>query len=214
MLKHLPLALTAAVVISMTAIASVAAIDDDTPTPTTVETPEVSETPTPTPSPEVTPTPEPEETDTPDEAEGEDEADAAEDGETEDPNKAAQAIADTFGVPVEEVMELHDQGIGFGALFKLYKLACATGVDVNDLIAGIEEEGGGWSFGKRFNELTDEEKAQCEGLPKNLGQAISGHSDDSDAGDDGEDGEDGDEGEQTENARSNKHSSGRGRGHH
>ena len=141
MLKHLPLALTAAVVISMTAIASVAALDDDTPTPTPVETPEITESPAPTPSPVVTPTPEPEELDTADatdEAEGEDEAGATEDGEAEDPNKAAQAIADTFGVPVEEVMELHDQGIGFGTLFKLYKLACATGVDVNDLIAGIE----------------------------------------------------------------------------
>lgn len=206
MFKHFPLALTAAAVISMTVIASVAAIDEDTPTP--VETPEITASPTPTVSPEVTPTPEPEETDAPDDAdqaEGEDEADAAEDGETEDPNKAAQAIADTFGVPVEEVTALHDQGIGFGALFKLYKLACATGADVNDLIAGIEEDGGGWSFGKRFSELTDEEKAQCEGLPKNLGQSISGRHDDSDEGD---------EGEQTEGDRSSKHSSGHGRSRH
>lgn len=178
MLKHLPLALTASTIISMLAIASVSAVDEDSPTPTPSPeaTADPSATPTPSPEPVESPTPTPLPSDAPSELddEAEDEDAAAESG---DPNKAAQAIADTFGVPVEEVMELHDQGIGFGALFKLYKLALARGVDIHDLVDEFEEDGGGWSFGKRFGELTEEEWANCEGLPKNLGQAISGHAD-------------------------------------
>ncbi len=46
------------------------------------------------------------------------EGQAAEDGKGS--AKKAQAIADEFGVSKDEVLARHNEGIGFGALFKLY----------------------------------------------------------------------------------------------
>ena len=85
--------------------------------------------------------------------------------------QVAQAIADEFGAGQEEVLALHEQGIGFGALFKLYALARATGTTVDDLLASIGSDG--YAFGKRFNELTEEQQAVLESGPKNLGQLVS-----------------------------------------
>src|SRR5438093_45996 len=64
-----------------------------------------------------------------------------EDGQGSD--KVAQAIADEFGVSKEEVLAHHQQGIGFGALFKLYKLARAKGISVDDLLATIPTDANG-----------------------------------------------------------------------
>src|SRR3970040_131599 len=46
--------------------------------------------------------------------------------------RVAGVIADAFGADQGEVLALHEQGIGFGALFKLYQLSQATGVSVQD----------------------------------------------------------------------------------
>ena len=113
-----------------------------------------------------------------DDAEGDtddaDETSVQADEETgEGAEKVAQAIADAFGASQEEVLALHEQGIGFGALFKLYQLSQATGTPVADLLASIDESGEGYAFGKRFNELTDEQRAVLEAGPKNLGQLVS-----------------------------------------
>ena len=113
-----------------------------------------------------------------DDAEGDtddaDETSVQADEETgEGAEKVAQAIADAFGASQEEVLALQEQGIGFGALFKLYQLSQATGTPVADLLALIDESGEGYAFGKRFNELTDEQRAVLEGGPKNLGQLVS-----------------------------------------
>ena len=86
-------------------------------------------------------------------------------------DQVAQAIADEFGAGQEEVLALHEQGIGFGALFKLYSLARATGTTVDDLLASID--GDGYAFGKRFKELTEEQQAVLDAGPKNLGQLVS-----------------------------------------
>jgi hypothetical protein len=85
----------------------------------------------------------------------------------------AQVIADAFGVSQEEVLALHDEGIGFGALFKLYQLSQATGVSVEDLLASMDADGEGYAFGKRFKELTEEQRAVLEDGPKNLGELVS-----------------------------------------
>jgi len=111
-----------------------------------------------------------------DDAEGDtddaDETSVQADGETgEGAEKVAQAIADAFGASQEEVLALHEQGIGFGALFKLYSLARATGTTVDDLLASID--GDGYAFGKRFKELTEEQQAVLDAGPKNLGQLVS-----------------------------------------
>src|SRR5688500_11632763 len=47
-------------------------------------------------------------------------------------DRIAQAIAVEFGVTKEEVLARHNEGIGFGALFKLYKLARAQGISVDE----------------------------------------------------------------------------------
>jgi len=93
--------------------------------------------------------------------------------------RVAQAIADQFGVSKEEVLARHDQGIGFGALFKLFKLARAEGISVDALLAKIPSGENGhheFGFGKLRKELTAEQLAAFESGPKNLGQLVSGKS--------------------------------------
>ncbi|GAG38733.1 unnamed protein product, partial [marine sediment metagenome] len=59
---------------------------------------------------------------------------AQQDGEGE--QHIAQMIADEFGASQENVLALHEQGVGFGALFKLYALAAVMeGMTVDDLLA-------------------------------------------------------------------------------
>jgi len=99
----------------------------------------------------------------------------AEDGQGSD--KVAQAIADEFGVSKEEVLAHHQQGIGFGALFKLYKLARAKGISVDDLLATIPTDAKGqreFGFGDLRKGLTAEQRAGFNSGPKNLGQLVSG----------------------------------------
>jgi hypothetical protein len=100
------------------------------------------------------------------------------DGDAESPDghgneKIAQAIGDEFGVSPDEVLSRHGEGIGFGALFKLYALARAKGITVDELLAQIEEDGGGYGFGKLKKELTNEEEQALDEGPKNLGQLVS-----------------------------------------
>jgi hypothetical protein len=184
MLKNIPLVLAAIAVLSLVAIASAAALDDDTPTPTPdaesatpTTTPDPSETLTPEPSDAPTDTPAP--TDVPDEDEAEDDVDDIE--EEGDGTKQAAAIAAMCGRSVEEIQAFHAEGVGWGALFKVCKLSVATGESVEDILA--DAAANGFRFGVRFGELTDEQKANLEGLPKNLGQAMKGD------GDEAEDGE-------------------------
>ena len=101
----------------------------------------------------------------------------ADDGEGA--QKVAQVIADAFGVSEEDVLALHEQGIGFGALFKLYVLGAATGTSVDGLLATVSTNGDGereFAFGKLFKEMADEVSALSageDGVPRNLGQAVS-----------------------------------------
>ena len=108
-----------------------------------------------------------------------DEDDAAEtagDAEGAGPDHAA-LIADEFGVSADDVAALHEQGIGWGALFKLYAFADATDTDVDELIAGaaVSADGEhGFAFGEMKKSLTDDELAALEDGPKNFGQLVSG----------------------------------------
>ena len=101
---------------------------------------------------------------------------AQEGEERQGADKVAQAIADEFGVSREEVLARHNEGIGFGALFKLYKLARAQGVSVDDLLATIPVDENGerdFRFGELRNALTEEQRALYESGPKNLGKLVS-----------------------------------------
>ena len=105
------------------------------------------------------------------------EGEAAEDGKGAD--KVAQAIADEFGVSKDEVLARHNEGIGFGALFKLYKLARAQGISVDELLATIPTDANGereFAFGQRRKALADEQRALYESGPKNLGRLVSAKS--------------------------------------
>src|SRR5438876_9198276 len=108
-------------------------------------------------------------------AQGQETGDEAGNGQGAD--KVAQAIGDQFGVSKEEVLAHHQQGIGFGALFKLYKLARAKGISVDDLLASIPTGANGereFGFGQLRKSLTAEQRAAFNSGPKNLGQLVSG----------------------------------------
>ncbi len=101
--------------------------------------------------------------------------------EGEEPNAGeetiAEAIAQAFPDQCGNAMALHDQGIGWGALFKLCAIAKAKGVTVDQLLTeiGFTAEGEhDFAFGKMMNELTEAQLATLESGPKNLGQLISG----------------------------------------
>ena len=98
----------------------------------------------------------------------------------------ALAIAETFGggvtaeatgVSQQDVLALHEEGIGFGALYKLYLLAAANSTSVDALLDTIPTNADGkyqFAFGKMFKEATTEVSALSageDGVPKNLGQA-------------------------------------------
>lgn len=85
-------------------------------------------------------------------------------------------LATEFDVTTESVIALHDQGVGFGAMFKLYSIARATGVDAESLVgsAAVDAEGErGFAFGVMRNALTEDELATLEDGPKNFGHLVS-----------------------------------------
>jgi hypothetical protein len=111
-----------------------------------------------------------------DDVEG-DEVDGDDDGDTgEGEQRIAEVIAEEFGVAEEDVLALHEQGIGFGAIFKLYALAGAMGTSVDDLLSTIPTDGDGgyeFGFGELRKALTEEQQEVLESGPKNLGQLVS-----------------------------------------
>ena len=94
------------------------------------------------------------------------------DGEAHGTEPIAQTIADAFGFNQQDVLDLHDQEIGFGALFQLYALVAAMndGTTVEDLLLLID---GGTGLGELRAALTPEQMEALEGGAKNLGSLIS-----------------------------------------
>ena len=105
---------------------------------------------------------------------------AQQDGEGEPEMVAAKRIAEVLaeqfeGVDAETVLALHADDNGFGKLYKAYLIAEASGgtMTVEEVLAAAETDG----FGELFQEMASELSAlsaEGDGLPKNLGQAISG----------------------------------------
>lgn len=90
--------------------------------------------------------------------------------------KVAQAIADEFGVSSEEVLARQGQGIGFGALFKLYAIARAKGITMDELLTTIPADAEGnreFGFGNLGKSLMEAQVATLESGPKNLGSLVS-----------------------------------------
>jgi hypothetical protein len=107
-------------------------------------------------------------------------------GEAKGAQHIAQVIADEFGASQGDVLALHEQGIGFGALFKLYALAAVMeDTTVQDLLATIPTNGDGeyeFGFGELRKSLTEDQLADLESGPKNLGQIVSASHGPEDAG--------------------------------
>ena len=87
----------------------------------------------------------------------------------------ARAIADAFSTEGEEILvgdvsALREEGIGFGALFKLYALAAAMDTSVEEVLA-LRQQGMG--FGELRNALDPDQLAILESLPKNLGRIVA-----------------------------------------
>lgn len=87
----------------------------------------------------------------------------------------AEAIAEKFGVSADQVLQHKKDGLGFGALFKVYQLARAKGVSPESLIATFPRVNGEIEpgFGPLFAGLTDAEQDQLDDGPKNFGQLKS-----------------------------------------
>ncbi len=56
--------------------------------------------------------------------------------------RVAQSIAKFFGVPVADVLTLHNSGKGYGEIVKAYALAQGSGKSVNDIFASRANEQG------------------------------------------------------------------------
>ena len=94
-------------------------------------------------------------------------------------HQVVQVILSVFSLPTappDQITALHDQGIGFGAIFKLELLAKAQSTTVDQLILNLIGTDGeiGFSFGQAFRQLTPAQLELIKDFPyRNLGQAIA-----------------------------------------
>lgn len=97
--------------------------------------------------------------------------------ENENPVDMAAIIGDAFDADPAAVTALHAQGIGFGAIFKLYAIADAKGMTVDQLLATVAVDATtgerNFAFGQMKKSLTEGEAAALHDGPKNLGQVVS-----------------------------------------
>lgn len=89
--------------------------------------------------------------------------------------RIAEVIAERFGVDAATVLQQHADDNGFGKLYHAYLVAEASGgtMTVAEVLAAAETDG----FGALFREMASELSALStgeDGMPKNLGQAVSG----------------------------------------
>ena len=98
--------------------------------------------------------------------------------DAEGSQNVAGIIGSTFdGASQADVLALHEAGFGFGAIFKLYLLAAAGDETAAAILSTGEKGEGGFAFGKLFKELSDGVSvlsAAEDGMPTNLGVAVSG----------------------------------------
>lgn len=80
-----------------------------------------------------------------------------------------------YGADIEQVRALYEAGVGFGEIFKLEAIAAVTGGDIFALLTQLTGEDGelelGW--GAWRHQLTADELATLEQLPRNLGQIVA-----------------------------------------
>ena len=69
-----------------------------------------------------------------------------------------------------EILDLRygEYSTGWGAIFKLLQLSKARGMQLDDLLAEIADDDGGWAFGRRFKAIEEPVEA-ADGAPKSFG---------------------------------------------
>ena len=87
----------------------------------------------------------------------------------------AQLIADAFGVPVDDVIALRADGIGWGAMFRLASLAYASSVTIDELLESNDSTG--LALGKLRKMLDADQLEALEKGPRNFGHLVSGKAD-------------------------------------
>ena len=94
----------------------------------------------------------------------------------EDAADIAEIIADEFDGDADDVSKLHEDGMGYGVIFKLYAIADAKDMDVDDFIESLPEKPNGklqFAWGQVKKSLDEDEAEELADGPKNLGQLVS-----------------------------------------
>ena len=103
-------------------------------------------------------------------------AEDAEHASAEDAANVAEVIADEFDADTDDVVELHEQGMGYGVIFKLYAIADAKDMDVDDFIESLDKKPNGkpaFAYGQIKKSLDEDEDEELADGPKNLGRLVS-----------------------------------------
>lgn len=78
------------------------------------------------------------------------------------------------GVTTTAVTDMRTTGIGWGALFKIYKLAAAMDVDPSTLVGEIGPDGEiEFSFGEAKKLMDEAQRAAFDAMPKNFGTLVA-----------------------------------------
>jgi hypothetical protein len=81
-------------------------------------------------------------------------------------------LADFGGEIADGVTDMRSTGIGWGALFKIYKLAAAMDVDPSTLVGEIGPDGE-FSFGEAKKLMDEDQRAAFDAMPKNFGTLVA-----------------------------------------
>ena len=86
--------------------------------------------------------------------------------------KHAASISAAFDIDSDAAMALHRDGIGWGALVKLFAIAEVSGVTVDQILANVDKVDGEYQFdfGSMQAGLTVSQQEELAGMPKGVGQ--------------------------------------------
>ena len=83
----------------------------------------------------------------------------------------AASISAAFDIDSDTALALHRDGIGWGAMVKLFAIAEVTGVTVDQLLANVAKVDGEYEFdfGSMRAGLTVSQQEELAGMPKGVG---------------------------------------------
>ena len=91
--------------------------------------------------------------------------------------KHAASISAAFDIDSDTAMALHRDGIGWGAMVKLFAIAEVSGVTVDQLLANADKVDGEYEFdfGSMQAGLTVSQQEELAGMPKGMGHLRHPH---------------------------------------